>query len=44
MVVELLWFEVLGTLVELYFNVINEFIHFQVFLILSQLDSQKVEK
>ena len=35
----LLWFKVLGTVVEISFNVINDFIPFQVFLILFLLDS-----
>ena len=39
MTVLLLWFKVLGTLVEISFNVINDFILFQVFLILFLLDS-----
>ena len=39
MTVLLLWFKVLGTLLEISFNVINDFILFQVFLILFLLDS-----
>ena len=39
MTVLLLWFKVLGTLAEISFNVINDFILFQVFLILFLLDS-----
>ena len=40
MAVELLWFKVLGTLVEISLNATNDFIPFQVFLILFQLDSK----
>ena len=39
MTVLLLWFKVLGTVVEISFNVINDVIPFQVFLILFLLDS-----
>ena len=38
------WFKVLGTLLEISFNIINDFILFQVFLILFQLDSKNFEK
>ena len=44
MTILLLWFKVLGTLVEIYFKVINDFIPFQVFLILFQLDLKFFEK
>ena len=36
--VELLWFKVIGALIKIFVNVINDFIPFQVFLILFQLD------
>ena len=36
--VELLWFKVIGALIKISVNVINDFIQFQVFLILFQLD------
>ena len=35
---ELLWFKVIGALIKISVNVINDFIQFQVFLILFQLD------
>ena len=41
---ELLRFDVLGTLVEVCFTEINDFISFKVFLILFQLDSENIEK
>ena len=41
MTVLLLWINALGTVVEISFNVINDFIPFQVFLILFQLDYKK---
>ena len=40
----LLWFKVLGILVDISFNVINYFIPFQVLLILFQLDSKNFKK
>ena len=40
----LLCFKVLGTLLEIYFNVINDFIPFQVFLILFQLNLKNFKK
>ena len=42
--VELLRFNVLGTLVKVCFTVINDFIPFKVFLILFELDSKNFEK
>ena len=44
MTVLLLWINALGTVVEISFNVINDFIPFQVFLILFQLDPKNFEK
>ena len=41
---ELFWFEVLGQVAEMCFNVINDFVPFQVFLTLFQLDSKNFEK
>ena len=44
MTVLLLWFKVLGILVEISFNVINGFIPFQVLLMLFQLGSKYFKK